>query len=162
MSTARAPSTAGEAQEKRKSISGDAQEHRLRSLTIRLDEDTFTKLIATAGEKSKAEYIRAVLIEHLSAPQEIRKRSSGEAQEHQESTAEAPPGILDAKVKSLEELVTSKDQIIKKLDEDKDFLKDQVMELDRLLHQEQVITMQTQKLIPAQEIKKKKWWHFLK
>ena len=144
------------------STSGKEKEHRLRSLTIRLDEDTFTKLIAIAGEKSKAEYIRAVLIEHLSAPQERRERSSGEAQEHQDSTAGAPPGILEAKIKSLEELITSKDQIIKKLDEDKDFLKDQVMELDRLLHQEQVITMQTQKLLPAQEIKKKEWWHFWK
>jgi hypothetical protein len=30
-------------------------EHRLRSLTIRLEEETYKKLIAIAGEKSKAE-----------------------------------------------------------------------------------------------------------
>jgi len=67
-------------------------EHRLRSLTIRLEEETYSKLIAIAGDKSKAEYIRAVLIAHLGAPKE-----------HRESTTGEPPGILGAKIENLEE-----------------------------------------------------------
>ncbi|MCJ7615005.1 MAG: hypothetical protein MUO43_00495, partial [Desulfobacterales bacterium] len=67
-------------------------EHRLISLTIRIDPETYAKLIAIAGDKSKAEYIRAVLIAHLSAPQE-----------HLESTAGEPLNLLQAKNESLEE-----------------------------------------------------------
>lgn len=86
-------------------------EHRLRSLTIRLEEETYKKLIAIAGEKSKAEYIRAVLVAHLSAPQE-----------HRESTTGEPQGILEAKIKSLEDLIKAKDQTIRILEEDKGFV----------------------------------------
>lgn len=40
-------------------------EHHLRSLTIRLEEETFIKLTAKAGENSRSEYIRELIVEHL-------------------------------------------------------------------------------------------------
>jgi cupin superfamily acireductone dioxygenase involved in methionine salvage len=118
-------------------------EHRLRSLTIRLEEETYKKLIAIAGEKSKAEYIRAVLVAHLSAPQE-----------HRDSTAGEPPGILEAKIESLEELLKAKNENIKDLQNQVGFLtQDHVRisgQLDRLL------------MPSPQEIIKKNWWQFWK
>ena len=139
MSTARElERTVGEPQEKQ-------TEHRLRSLTIRLDEETYLKLNAMAGEKGKADYIRAVLVEHLSAPQE-----------HRLSTAGEPPGILEAKVESLEELIKAKNENIKDLQNQVGFLtQDHVRisgQLDRLL-------------MPSQEEQKekgKKWFEFWK
>jgi predicted DNA-binding protein len=90
----------------------------MRSLTIRLEEETYKKLVAIAGDKGKAEYIRAVLVEHLSAPKENRKSTEGE-----------PQGVLEAKIKSLEDLLIAKDQTITKqehtikiLEEDKGFV----------------------------------------
>lgn len=122
-------------------------EHRLRSLTIRLEEETYAKLIAIAGEKSKAEYIRAVLIAHLSAPQENRESTAREPQGE-------PPGILQDKIKSLEELLKAKDLTISTLQNQNGFLiQDHTRisgQLDRLL-------------MPAQEeILKKSWWQFWK
>jgi hypothetical protein len=118
-------------------------EHRLRSLTIRLEEETYKKLIAIAGEKSKAEYIRAVLVAHLSAPQE-----------HRDSTVGEPPGILEAKVESLEELIKAKNENIKDLQNQIGFLtQDHVRisgQLDRLL------------MPSPEEITKKAWWKFWK
>ena len=139
MSTPRAPErTAGAPDDK-------LTEHRLRSLTIRLDPETYSKLIAIAGEKSKAEYIRAVLIAHLSAPQE-----------HLESTAGEPLNLLQAKNESLEELIKAKDANIKDLQNQIGFLtQDHVRisgQLDRLL-------------MPSKEEQKekgKKWFEFWK
>ena len=129
-------STAGEPDKK-------ISEHRLRSLTIRLEEETYAKLIAIAGEKSKAEYIRAVLIAHLSAPQE-----------HRESTVGEPPSILQAKNESLEELLKAKNENIKDLQSQVGFLtQDHVRisgQLDRLL------------MPSPEEITKKTWWQFWK
>ena len=126
MSTARAPNET-------------RNEHRLRSLTIRLDPETYEKLIAIAGEKSKAEYIRAVLVAHLSAPQGI---------------AGAPQANLEAKIESLEELIRAKNETIRILEEDKGFLtQDHVRisgQLERLL------------MPSSQEIEKRQWWHFWK
>ena len=120
-------------------------EHRLKSLTIRLEEETYSKLIAIAGDRSKAEYIRAVLIAHLNAPKELR-----------ESTAEEPPGIMEAKIESLEELIKAKNENIKDLQNQVGFLThDHVRisgQLDRLL-------------MPSQEEQKekgKKWFEFWK
>ena len=44
------------------------------------------------------------------------------------------------------------------------FLRDQVKELDRLLHQEQSLHLQTQKQImpTPEEVSKKSWWKFWK
>lgn len=116
-------------------------EHRLISLTIRIDPETYSKLIAIAGDKSKAEYIRAVLIAHLSAPQE-----------HLESTAGEPLNLLQAKNESLEELIKAKDANIRDLQNQIGFLtQDHVRisgQLDRLLAPSQ------------EEIHKKSWWKF--
>jgi len=50
--------------------------------TIRLDEETNSKLIAKAGGKKLAEYIREIIIEHLKAAQEQRSsRNNGKARE---------------------------------------------------------------------------------
>jgi cupin superfamily acireductone dioxygenase involved in methionine salvage len=102
-------------------------------------------LVAIAGDKSKAEYIRAVLIAHLSAPNE-----------HRESTAEEPHGIFEAKIESLEELIKAKNENIKDLQNQVGFLiQDHVRisgQLDRLLmpsHEEQ-------------KEKDKKWFEFWK
>ena len=131
-------STAGENDKKQ-------SEHRLRSLTIRLEEETYSKLISIAGDKSKAEYIRTVLIAHLGAPKE-----------HRESTTEEPPGILEAKIESLEGLIKAKNENIKDLQNQVGFLiQDHVRisgQLDRLL-------------MPSQEEQKekgKKWFEFWK
>jgi cupin superfamily acireductone dioxygenase involved in methionine salvage len=120
-------------------------EHRLISLTIRFDPETYEKLIAIAGDKSKAEYIRAVLIAHLSAPQEHRKSTEG-----------APLEMLQAKNESLEELIRAKDANIKDLQNQIGFLtQDHVRisgQLDRLL-------------MPSKEEQKekgKKWFEFWK
>jgi len=119
-------STAGEPERTARAPDEKLSEHRLRSLTIRIDEETYFKLIAIAGEKGKAEFIRAVLAAHLSAPPE-----------HRESTAGEPPGILQAKIESLEELIKAKDLTISILQEDKGFVTleySQVKsQLDRLL-----------------------------
>ncbi|SRR5665811_132042 len=116
-------------------------EHRLRSLTIRLEEETYKKLIAIAGEKSKAEYIRAVLVAHLSAPQE-----------HRESTAGEPQGVLEAKIKSLEDLLKAKDQTIRILEEDKGFVTLEYAETKAKLNNF---------LLPSkEEIQKKPFWKF--
>jgi gas vesicle protein len=118
-------------------------EHRLRSLTIRLEEETYKKLIAIAGEKSKAEYIRAVLVAHLSAPQENRESTTGEPQE-----------ILKAKIKSLEDLIKAKDQTIKILEEDKGFVTLEYTETKAKLNN---------LLMPSkEEIHNKAWWQFWK
>lgn len=118
-------------------------EHRLRSLTIRLEEETYKKLIAIAGEKSKAEYIRAVLVAHLSAPQE-----------HRESATREPPGILEAKIKSLEDLIKAKDQTIRILEEDKGFVTLEYAETKAKLNN---------LLMPSkEEIHNKAWWQFWK
>ncbi len=111
--------------------------------TIRLDDETNKSLLAKAGDKKPAEYIRAVLVAHLSAPQE-----------HRESTVGEPPGILEAKIESLEELIRAKDQTIRILEEEKGFLiQDHTRisgQLDRLL------------MPSPQEITKKNWWQFWK
>jgi hypothetical protein len=118
-------------------------EHRLRSLTIRLEEETYKKLIAIAGEKSKAEYIRAVLVAHLSAPQENRESTTGE-----------PQGILKAKIKSLEDLIKAKDQTIRILEEDKGFVTLEYTETKAKLNN---------LLMPSkEEIHNKAWWQFWK
>lgn len=118
-------------------------EHRLRSLTIRLEEETYKKLIAIAGEKSKAEYIRAVLVAHLSAPQE-----------HRESTTTEPQRILETKIKSLEDLLEAKDQTIRILEEDKGFVTLEYAETKAKLNN---------LLMPSkEEIHNKAWWKFWK
>jgi cupin superfamily acireductone dioxygenase involved in methionine salvage len=118
-------------------------EHRLISLTIRLDSDTYAKLIAIAGDKSKAEYIRAVLISHLSAPEE-----------HRDSTSRETLNMLQARNESLEELIKAKNENIKDLQNQVGFLtQDHVRisgQLDRLL------------MPTSEEITKKAWWHFWK
>ncbi len=86
-------------------------EHPLRSITLRIQEETYQKLIAIAGEKSKSEYIRELLVEHLKEPQEKLKSTSREAQ-----------GVLEAKIDSLEAIIKAKDQTIKILEEDKGFV----------------------------------------
>lgn len=114
-------------------------EHRMRSLTIRLDPETYEKLIAIAGEKSKAEYIRAVLVAHLSAPQGI----SG-----------APQERLEAKIESLEELLKAKNETIRILEEDKGFLTQDHVRISGQLNR---------LLMPSpEEITKKNWWQFWK
>lgn len=126
----------GEAQEK-------LNEHQLRSLTLRLEEETYLKLIAIAGEKSKSEYIRGVLVEHLKEPQEKLKSISEEAQ-----------GILEAKINSLEDLIKAKDQTIRILEEDKGFVTLEYTEAKAKLNR---------LLMPSpEEITKKNWWLFWK
>jgi predicted DNA-binding protein len=126
----------GEAQEK-------LNEHQLRSLTLRLEEETYLKLIAIAGERSKSEYIRELLVEHLKEPQEHLKSISREAQ-----------GILEAKIESLEDLLKAKDQTIRILEEDKGFV---------TLEYTEAKTKLNRLLMPGQEeIIKKNWWQFWK
>ena len=44
-----------------------------------------------------------------------------------------------------------------------DFLRSQILELEKLLHQEQVISLQAKQIMPSQEeITKKAWWQFWK
>ncbi len=138
-------STAGEPERTARAPDEKLSDQRLRSLTIRLEEETYLKLIAIAGEKSKAEYIRAVLVAHLGASQEHRERTAGEPQE-----------ILHAKIESLEELLKAKNENIKDLQNQVGFLtQDHVRisgQLDRLL-------------MPSQEEQKekgKKWFEFWK
>jgi hypothetical protein len=113
--------------------------------TVRLDDETNKSLIAKAGEKKPAEYIREVLIEHLKAANEPLMSSAGAAQSG---------AVLEAKIESLEELIRSKNETIRILEEEKGFLiQDHGRisgQLDRLL-------------MPApEEITKKEWWQFWK
>jgi|SRR5450756_482085 predicted CopG family antitoxin len=118
-------------------------EHPLRSITLRIQEETYQKLIAIAGEKSKSEYIRELLVEHLKEPQEELNSASREAQ-----------GVLEAKIDSLEAIIKAKDQTIKILEEDKGFV---------ILEYTEAKAKLNRLLMPSQEeITKKAWYQFWK
>ncbi len=124
--------------------------------TIRLDDETNKSLIAKAGDKKPAEYIREILIEHLRAAHEPLTSSAGAALEQRDSGSVAAQSnsVLEAKVESLEQLIRAKDQTIRILEEEKGFLiQDHTRisgQLDRLL------------MPSPEEITKKNWWQFWK
>jgi hypothetical protein len=124
--------------------------------TIRLDDETNSLMMAKAGEKKPAEYIREILIEYLKAAHEPLISSATAAQSGEVSSSELRESrfILQEKIESLEELIRAKNETIRILEADKGFLiQDHTRisgQLDRLL------------MPSSQEIIKKSWWEFWK
>lgn len=111
-------------------------------ITIRIDDELETKIDERRGDKPKSDFYREMLISYLAAG--------------------------DGKLTTTEDKVIADNSgYIKSLEEQLSLLKDQVTDLRgtngklmALLNQEQALHLQTQRMLPAPEIKK--WWHVWK
>jgi hypothetical protein len=108
----------------------------MKTFSVRLEEELFDKVEASRGEKARTDFIREVILGYF-----VTKPSP--------ELNQTPP---------------DQGKHIESLQSEIMFLRDQVKELDRLLHQEQSLHLQTQKQITpsTEEIRTKAWWQFWK
>jgi hypothetical protein len=109
----------------------------MRTFSIRLDEELFEKLESVRGTKTRADYIREVLIAHFSEPQITSKEPQSNLGEPQQ------------------------DSLVQSLQSEISYLRSKLDDMTKLLSQEQALHLQTQKLLPESEYAKK-WWQFWK
>lgn len=113
----------------------------MRTFSIRLDEELFEKLESVRGTKTRADYIREVLITHFSEP----RRTSKEPQSNFSEPQQEP----------------QQDNLVQALQSEVNYLRSKLDDMTKLLSQEQALHLQTQKLLPESEYAKK-WWQFWK
>jgi len=101
----------------------------METFSIRLEPEMYQKIEELRGGKTRSDYIREVLAEHI-------KNLDANTSEPQENT---------------------------RFETEIQYLREKVDSLLQLLHQEQIMHLQTQRQLPAPvEIQKKKWWQFWK
>lgn len=116
----------------------------MHTFSIRLDDDNLKKLDSAKGDKPRAEYVREVLIEHLTHLNEPMAHH----QEPHENRKEPPNELIKTLQEEVAYLRSKLDDANKRID---DALK--------LLHQEQILHLHAQRQLTAPE---KKWWKFWK
>lgn len=115
----------------------------MRTFSVRLDEDTFRKLEDALGDKTKADYVREVLIAHLNASPENRRE---------------PSENLTKENADLRTELENKDNIIRIMNER---VKDLQMHNGFLVSEfHRIMNINERLLLPAPE--PKKWWQFWK
>lgn len=111
----------------------------MEAFSIRLEPEMYQKIEDLRGGKTRSDYIRTVLAEHI-------KNRDANTREPQENRGEP-----------------LKIETVTKLEDEIEYLREKVDSLLQLLHQEQMIHLQTQKQLPAPvEMQKRKWWQFWK
>lgn len=90
----------------------------IRTFSVRLEQWLYDKLTAAAGQKTKNEYIKAVLIAHLDAP----KMNKNEQKTNHEKTINEPGRDLLKEVELKNDIIKSKDQTIRNLEIQTGFL----------------------------------------
>jgi methionine salvage enolase-phosphatase E1 len=108
----------------------------MKTFSVRIDDELFDKVEASRGDKARTDFIREVILGYF-----VTKSSP-----------------------ELNQASPDQDKHVESLQSEIMFLRDQVEELDRLLHQEQSLHLQTQKqIMPSpEEIRTKAWWQFWK
>ncbi len=107
------------------------------SITIRIPNELEEKIEAQRGDKSKSDFYRDIITEHVSKP------------------AYNLPTPVSNNTGHLEAL----EQQISMLKDQNTDLRSSNSKLMTLLNQEQALHLQTQKMLSAPD---KKWWHFWK
>ncbi len=123
------------------------------NITIRVDDELAEEIEKKRGDKSKADFYREIL-EHY-----LRSSEDGmDAHEKDKSKSESEDGTASP------EKDAGKHEYILRLEDEVKYLRTKVDDLIRTLNQEQVLHLQTQKLLPAPETpaKLKPWWQFWK
>lgn len=114
------------------------------SITIRIPDELEEKIEAQRGEKSKSDFYRDILSEHVNKPGGILLTTDDKVPTPEIGNTEL--------VQSLEQQISSLKDQIADLRADKG-------KLMTLLNQEQALHMQTQRLLPPAP-EQKKWWKF--
>jgi hypothetical protein len=109
------------------------------NITIRVSDELGAEIEKKRGDKSKADFYREILEQYLKSFQD----GSNASENH-----------------------TSKSEYVLRLEDEVQYLRSKVDELLRTITQEQVLHLQTQRLLPNPEpekpIKSKHWWQFWK
>jgi hypothetical protein len=136
--------------------------HQKIPLTIRLEKWLFDKLEAAAGQKTKNEYIKEILIAHLGAPEAHQISTTTAPTLHQERTRSAPEQDIGESSRELiielelkDKIIEAKDQTIRTLENQNGFL---IAEFQRER------SLNERLLMPSQEEQKDKprWFEFWK
>ena len=130
----------------------EQEKNNTKTFSVRLDSWLYEKLLAASGHKGKNEYIRNLLIQNLNEQKKNNERTINE----QEGTTEEQPHELLTKLELKDEIIRSKDQTIKALENQNGFL---ISEFQRMS------TINERLLLPSQEEQKEKgklWWQFWK
>ncbi len=105
------------------------------SITIRIPDELEEKIEAQRGEKSKSDFYRDIIAEHVNKPAYNLTTNESNSTGHIESSEQ---------ISMLKDWNTD--------------LRSSNSQLRALLNQEQALHLQTQKLLPAPG--QKKWWKF--
>lgn len=119
--------------------------NKTKTFSVRLDTWLYDKLVAAAGTKGKNEYIRNLLIRNLN-----------EQEKNNEITTDEQLPELLKEIQLKDEIIKSKDQTIRVLENQNGFLINEFEKM-RLLNEKL--------LMPSQEEQKEKgktWWQFWK
>ncbi len=119
--------------------------NKTKTFSVRLDRWLYDKLVAASGTKGKNEYIRNLLIQNLNEQEKNNKITTDE---------QLPELLKELQLK--DEIIKSKDQTIRVLENQNGFLISEFEKM-RLLNEKL--------LMPSQEEQKEKgktWWQFWK
>jgi hypothetical protein len=124
----------------------------MKIITIRLDENVLQEIDARRGNINRSNYIRNLLVFSLKHIDNLNVR--GETTDESENT-----NINDENTDE-----NTIEKLIETLQQERDYLKEKLDETLKLLHQEQVVHLQTQRLLPSSETSpmSKHWWRFWK
>ncbi len=131
-------------------------------ISIRLDEDLIQKLDSEKGQKNRASYVRE-LIENYNKIQKENNESQMKFNELQMKFIELQTELAE-KDKIAAQKSESNNSLIQALQDDIKYLRSKLDDLTKLLHQEQSLHLQTQRLLPesAKTELHKAWWQFWK
>jgi hypothetical protein len=124
----------------------EPKENKIKTFSLRLEIWIYDKLISVAGEKSLNEFIKEILITHLNEPQKNQIRTTNE-----------PSTELLKEIELKNEIIQSKDQTIKALENQNGFL---------IIEFQKMSSLNEKLLAPSQEEQQNKriihFWEFWK
>lgn len=115
------------------------------TITLRLDDEVLQKIDSLKGTENRSEYIRSLIVSSI----EYKENTGEHASEHRENTTDYKENT----------------ERIQQFQAEIQHLRDQNIELTRIVSQAQALHLQTQRLLPSQEEQKEKgksWWQFWK
>jgi hypothetical protein len=124
----------------------------MKIVTIRLNETILQEIDTRRGNINRSNYIRNLLVFSLKYNDNLNV--SGENTDESENTNISEENTEENTI----------DKLIETLQQERDYLKEKLDETLKLLHQEQVVHLQTQRLLPSSETStiSKYWWQFWK